>query len=179
MGRLPHPDRGPPHPSLPRSRGRVREGATRRRPQWRHGGIDEQTRKLFEVCRLRDVPIITFVNKLDREGRNPFDLLGEIEQALALDVTPASWPISMGRDFLGTYDLFADALLLFERGVRDRVTERVRCSGLDDPKLPAAVAERSARQIARVGRDGEGDVRTVRRAGYREGHLTPSISAVR
>src|SRR5882757_3687882 len=54
-----------PHPSLPRSRGRVREGATRRRPQWRQGGIEEQTRKLFEVCRLRDVPIITFVNKLD------------------------------------------------------------------------------------------------------------------
>jgi peptide chain release factor 3 len=59
-------------------------------------GIEEQTRKLFEVCRLRDVSIITFVNKLDREGRDPFDLLNEIEQSLALDVTPASWPISMG-----------------------------------------------------------------------------------
>src|SRR6202040_3777058 len=98
-------------------------------------GIEEQTRKLFEVCRLRDVPIITFVNKLDRESRDPFDLLDEIEQSLALDVTPASWPIGMGRDFLGTYDLFADALLLFERGVHDRVIEPVRCSGLDDPKL--------------------------------------------
>src|SRR5499427_7657611 len=94
-------------------------------------GIEEQTRKLFEVCRLRDVPIITFVNKLDREARDPFDLLDEIEQSLALDVTPASWPIGMGRDFLGTYDLFADALLLFERGVDDRVTEPVRCNGLD------------------------------------------------
>src|SRR5881275_2789880 len=98
-------------------------------------GIEEQTRKLFEVCRLRDVPIITFVNKLDRESRDPFDLLDEIEQSLALDVTPASWPIGMGRDFLGTYDLFADALLLFERGVHDRVTEPVRCNGLDDAKL--------------------------------------------
>jgi peptide subunit release factor RF-3 len=55
------------------------------------------------------VPIITSVNKLDRKGRDPFDLLDEIEQSLALDVTPASWPIGMGRDFLGTYDLFADA----------------------------------------------------------------------
>jgi peptide chain release factor 3 len=73
--------------------------------------IEEQTRKLFEVCRLRDVPIITFVNKLDREGRNPFDLLDEIEQSLALDVTPAFWPIGVGRDFLGAYNLFADALL--------------------------------------------------------------------
>src|SRR5215472_9318067 len=77
-------------------------------------GIEEQTRKLFEVCRPRDVPIITFVNKLDHEARDPFDLIDEIEQSLALDVTPASWPIGMGRDFLGTYDLFADALLLFE-----------------------------------------------------------------
>jgi peptide chain release factor 3 len=59
---------------------------------------------------LRDVPIITFVNKLDHEGHDRFDLLGEIEQSLALDVTPASWPIGVGRDFLGTYDLFADAL---------------------------------------------------------------------
>ena len=83
--------------------------------------------------KFRDVPIITFVNKLDREARDPFDLLDEIEQSLALDVTPASWPIGMGRDFLGTYDLFADALLLFERGVHDRVVEPVRCNGLDDP----------------------------------------------
>jgi peptide chain release factor 3 len=100
------------------------------------GGIEEQTRKLFEVCRLRDVPIITFVNKLDRAGRDPFDLLDEIEQSLALDVTPASWPIGMGGDFLGTYDLFGDALLSFERGVHDRVTESVRCDRLEDPKLP-------------------------------------------
>ena len=102
-------------------RRRCGDGA-RRRPQWRQGDIEEQTRKLFEVCRLRDVPIITFVNKLDRE-------LDEIEQSLALDVTPASWPIGMGRDFLGTYDLFADALLVFERGVHDRITEPVRCNG--------------------------------------------------
>jgi peptide chain release factor 3 len=58
-------------------------------------GIEEQTRKLFEVCRLRDVPIITLVNKLDRESRDPFDLLDEIEQSLALDVTPASRPIGI------------------------------------------------------------------------------------
>jgi peptide chain release factor 3 len=82
------------------------------------------------------VPIITFVNKLYREGRDPFDLFGEIEQGLALDVKPASWPIGMGLDFLGTYDLFADALLLSERSVHDRVTEPVRCNGLHDPTLP-------------------------------------------
>src|SRR5213082_606435 len=63
-------------------------------------GIEEQTKKLFEVCRLRDVPIVTFINKLDREGRDPFDLLGEIEATLALDVTPAAWPIGQGQAFL-------------------------------------------------------------------------------
>src|SRR5206468_3446570 len=64
-------------------------------------GIETQTRKLFEVCRLRNVPIITFVNKLDREGRDPFDLMSEIEQDLQLHVTPAAWPIGMGYNFLG------------------------------------------------------------------------------
>ena len=68
-------------------------------------GIESQTLKLFEVCRLRDVPIITFINKMDRESRDPFDLLDEIEQTLALDVTPASWPIGMGREFKGCYDV--------------------------------------------------------------------------
>ena len=73
------------------------------------------------------MPIITFVNKLDREARDPFDLLDEIEQSLALDVTPASWPIAMGRDFLGTYDLFADALLLFEPPSRSAASPAALC----------------------------------------------------
>ena len=160
------------HPSLPRSRGRV-GGGLRRRPQWRQGGIEEQTRKLFEVCRLRDVPIITFVNKLDREGRDPFDLLDEIEQSLALDVTPASWPIGMGRDFLGTYDLFADALLLFERGVHDRVTEPVRCSGLDDPKLPRLLPKAALAKLREEVEMAKGLCPPFDARAYREGHLTP------
>src|SRR3954454_19451715 len=94
-------------------------------------GIEEQTRKLFEVCRLRDVPIITFVNKLDREARDPFDLLDEIEQSLALDVTPASWPIGMGRDFLGTWDLLDKHSLPV---VADD-SGAIPLTGLDDPKL--------------------------------------------
>mgnify|MGYP002631376424 CR=1 FL=1 len=78
-------------------------------------GIENQTRKLFEVCRLRDMPIITFVNKLDRDSRDPFDLMDEIEQTLALDVTPASWPIGSGRNFKGCYDLLSDRLVLINR----------------------------------------------------------------
>src|SRR5712675_1149134 len=68
-------------------------------------GIEARTRKLFEVCRLRDIPIITFINKMDRETRDPFELLDEIEKTLALDTTPMNWPIGRGRDFVGTYEL--------------------------------------------------------------------------
>lgn len=68
-------------------------------------GIEARTRKLFEVCRLRDIPIVTFVNKLDREARDPFETLDEIEKTLALDTAPITWPVGSGRDFVGTYDL--------------------------------------------------------------------------
>ncbi len=104
-------------------------------------GIEEQTRKLFEVCRLRDIPIITFVNKLDREGREPFEIMDEIEQDLQLEVTPASWPIGMGRDFLGCYDLFKDRLLLVERSKDKRVEGGEECQGLSDPKLDRLLPE--------------------------------------
>ncbi len=78
-------------------------------------GIEEQTRKLFEVCRLRDIPIITFINKMDRDGQDPFALLQEIEETLALDTTPATWPIGMGRDFKGCYDILHNQLNLIEK----------------------------------------------------------------
>jgi peptide chain release factor 3 len=136
-------------------------------------GIEEQTRKLFEVCRLRDVPIITFVNKLDREGRDPFDLLDEIEQSLALDVTPASWPIGMGRDFLGTYDVFADALLLFERGLHDRIIDPVRCNGLDAPELARRLPKAALAKLREEVEMAKGLCPPFNPQAYREGHLTP------
>nr|WP_201159802.1 peptide chain release factor 3 [Rhodoplanes elegans] len=68
-------------------------------------GIEARTRKLFEVCRLRDIPIVTFINKMDRESRDPFEILDEIEKTLALDTTPMTWPIGRGRDFVGTFDI--------------------------------------------------------------------------
>src|SRR6202162_2129294 len=71
-------------------------------------GIEARTRKLFEVCRLRDIPILTFVNKMDRESRDPFDLLDEIEKTLALDTAPVTWPIGRGSEFVGTVDLTSD-----------------------------------------------------------------------
>jgi peptide chain release factor 3 len=79
-------------------------------------GIEARTRKLFEVCRLRDIPIITFINKMDRESRDTFDLLDEIEKTLALDTTPMTWPVGRGRDFLGTYDIATGGVRLLEGG---------------------------------------------------------------
>jgi len=79
-------------------------------------GIEARTRKLFEVCRLRDIPIITFINKMDRESRDTFDLLDEIEKTLALDTTPMTWPVGQGRDFLGTYDVVNGGVRLLEGG---------------------------------------------------------------
>jgi peptide chain release factor 3 len=136
-------------------------------------GIEEQTRKLFEVCRLRDVPILSFINKLDRESRDPFDLLDEIEQSLALDVTPASWPIGMGRDFLGSYDLFADALLLFERGAGERVVAPVRCTGLDDPHLARLLPQAAVVKLREEVEMARGLCPPFDREAYLAGHLTP------
>ncbi|MBF9032264.1 peptide chain release factor 3 [Rhodobacterales bacterium HKCCE3408] len=108
-------------------------------------GVESQTRKLFEVCRLRDLPILTFCNKMDRESRDTFEIIDEIQENLAIDVTPASWPIGQGRDFLGCYDLLRDRLELMDRADRNKVSESVKMEGLDDPKLathvPAALLE--------------------------------------
>ena len=98
-------------------------------------GVESQTRKLFEICRLRDLPILTFCNKMDRESRDTFEIIDEIQQNLAIDVAPASWPIGMGRDFLGCYDILHDRLELMDRADRNRVVESIKIDGLNDLKL--------------------------------------------
>ncbi|MBI3707914.1 MAG: peptide chain release factor 3 [Proteobacteria bacterium] len=136
-------------------------------------GIEAQTRKLFEVCRLRDVPIITFINKLDRDGRDPFALLDEISESLALDTTPVAWPIGMGSGFRGCYDVLGDRFLAFEAGRGDRIADATQLQGLDDPRLAKVL---TAAQLTQL-RD---DVEYARAACpafdlslYRAGHLTP------
>jgi peptide chain release factor 3 len=136
-------------------------------------GIESQTRKLFEVCRLRDVPIITFVNKMDREARDPFDLMSEIEQTLALDVTPASWPIGMGREFRGCYDLLRDQLVLLDKTQGDRASEGIACNGLDDPKLMDLLGEELATKLREEVAMVRGLCKPFDLQSYREGHLTP------
>jgi len=98
-------------------------------------GVESQTQKLFEVCRLRDLPILTFCNKMDRESRDTFEIIDEIQENLAIDVTPASWPIGVGREFIGCYDLLRDRLEIMDRADRNKVAESISIAGLDDPKL--------------------------------------------
>ncbi|MEM9268135.1 MAG: peptide chain release factor 3, partial [Pseudomonadota bacterium] len=98
-------------------------------------GVESQTQKLFEVCRLRDLPILTFCNKMDRESRDTFEIIDEIQENLAIDVTPASWPIGVGREFLGAYDLIHDRLELMDRADRNTRAESIAIDGLDDPRI--------------------------------------------
>ncbi len=114
-------------------------------------GVESQTQKLFEVCRLRDLPILTFCNKMDRESRDTFEIIDEIQENLAIDVTPASWPIGQGRDFVGCYDILRDQLELMDRADRNKVAETIKINGLDDPKLaehvPADLLEKLKEEL--------------------------------
>ena len=138
-------------------------------------GIEAQTRKLFEVCRLRDVPIITFINKLDREGQDPFALLDEIEHTLALEVTPASWPIGMGQRFQGCYDLFRDRVLCLERGRRSVVNEEATYQGLDHPELVERLGQAALDKLREEVEVAQGLCPPFEVASYREGNMTPVL----
>ena len=135
-------------------------------------GIETQTRKLFEVCRLRDVPIITFVNKVDREARETFDILDEIEKTLALDVCPITWPIGMGRDLKGVYDLSADQVLLFDQTRGDHIPEGIDMP-LDDPRLDQLVGVEAAAKLREEIELVRGACPSFDLESYRAGHLTP------
>src|ERR1035437_6457372 len=98
-------------------------------------GVEEQTRRLMEVCRMRATPVIVFVNKLDRDGKNPFDLLDEIENELNIKLHPLSWPIGMGRDFKGVYNLFDKSLLLFHPNQKATEEDYLPLKDLNDDVL--------------------------------------------
>ncbi|MBC6439161.1 MAG: peptide chain release factor 3 [Rhodospirillales bacterium] len=136
-------------------------------------GIEAQTRKLFEVCRLRDMPIATFVNKMDREARDPFALIDEVEQTLQIEVTPASWPIGMGRDFLGCYDLINDRLILVARTGGETVEEGIACEGLDDPRLDALLPAHAVAALREQVAMARGLLPAFDMDAYRAGNLTP------
>ncbi|MEW6644671.1 MAG: peptide chain release factor 3 [Pseudomonadota bacterium] len=132
-------------------------------------GIEARTRKLFEVCRLRDIPIITFINKMDRETRDPFELLDEIEKTLALDTTPITWPVGRGRDFIGTYDILTGGVRLLEGGgAKTGSAEQIAISDLAarNPNLDAAAIEEELALVTEA-------CKPFDLAAFREGHLTP------
>jgi peptide chain release factor 3 len=132
-------------------------------------GIEARTRKLFEVCRLRDIPIITFINKMDRESRDTFDLLDEIEKTLALDTTPMTWPVGRGRDFLGTYDIATGGVRLLEGGgAKTGAAQQIDIADLAGRNANLDVAEVKD-ELALVSEA----CKPFDLEAFREGHLTP------
>jgi peptide chain release factor 3 len=110
-------------------------------------GVEEQTEKLMEVCRMRKTPVITFINKMDREGSNPFDLLDEIEKKLNIRVRPLSWPINIGAHFKGVYNLYDKSLNLFSANKTKISDDVVSIQDLNDPSLDELVGEKDAKQL--------------------------------
>jgi peptide chain release factor 3 len=125
-------------------------------------GIESQTRKLFEVCRLRDIPIVTFINKMDREARDPFELIDEISDQLQLDCAPMVWPAGMGLNFRGAYDLARDEFLRFGSG------ERIRRAALGE-----VLSGEEREQLEEGVGLARGACPSFDADTYRTGHLTP------
>lgn len=131
-------------------------------------GIESQTLKLFEVCRLRDIPITTFINKLDREARDPLALLDEIADRLALDAAPVTWPIGSGRDFRGVFDRERGCVLLFDPEREPQPELEIEQEQLSHRALAEVVAQfRDSLELV------EAALPRFDERSYREGHLTP------
>ncbi|MDE5835796.1 MAG: peptide chain release factor 3 [Paramuribaculum sp.] len=109
-------------------------------------GVEQQTRRLMEVCRMRNTPVIIFVNKLDREGRDPFDILDELEQELKINVRPLSWPINIGAKFKGVYNIHENSLDLFTPD-KQKVTERVEIENINDSRIDEAIGSSDATKL--------------------------------
>jgi len=109
-------------------------------------GVEQQTRRLMEVCRMRRTPVIIFVNKLDREGRDPFDILDELESELHINVRPLSWPINIGAHFKGVYNIYENALDLFTPS-KQTISERHPVSDLNDPLVDETVGKTDAQTL--------------------------------
>ena len=131
-------------------------------------GIEPRTLKLFEVCRLRDIPIITFVNKLDRESRNPFEILDEIEEKLALDTAPITWPIGLGKNFSGTYHLKNNTIRHSDADVKP-----IAVNGPESDEVAGLLPEYDREAFIEEVNLAREACRPFEMASFREGHLTP------
>ena len=110
-------------------------------------GVEEQTEKLVEVCRMRNIPMLVFINKLDREGKDAFDLLDEVEQKLGLSVTPLSFPIGMGYDFKGIYNIFEKNINLFSGDNKSNIEDTIAFDDLNSPELDKIIGEKAATEL--------------------------------
>ena len=136
-------------------------------------GVEEQTRKLMEVCRMRNTPVIIFINKLDREGRDPYDLLEEVEKELSIHTRPLSWPIGIGDKFQGVYNLFDQRLLLFANTKFKKAADVLSISDLNSTELDEQIGERAAAQLREDAELIEGVYEPFDEELYREGYLAP------
>ncbi len=109
-------------------------------------GVEQQTRKLMEVCRMRKTPVIVFVNKMDRDGQDPFDLLDELEQELKINIRPLSWPIDMGQNFKGVYNIYQEKLDLYTPS-KQTITESIAFKDVTSPELEKFIGERLAEKL--------------------------------
>jgi peptide chain release factor 3 len=135
-------------------------------------GVEERTVKLMEVCRLRDTPIMTFINKLDRDGRAPIELLDEIERVLKIQTAPVTWPIGMGRELKGIYHLLEDRIYVYEAGERGRVGGNRVIDGLNSSQARELLGDQAAVFAAEVELV-RGATAAFDRNAYRAGRQTP------
>jgi peptide chain release factor 3 len=136
-------------------------------------GVEEQTERLMEVCRMRATPVMIFINKLDREGRDPFDLLDELEEKLSIKVRPQTWPVGMGARFQGVWDLDQSRFLHFRPGQQRRAEDLVSFSDPSDPELTAVLGEASASTLREEAELIEGVYDPLDVALYQAGQLAP------
>jgi len=105
-------------------------------------GVEDRTIKLMDVCRLRDTPIFSFVNKMDRDIRDPIELLDEIEDVLKIAAAPINWPIDMGKQFKGVYNFYTDTIHVFKSGQGHMIPDDVRIKGLDTAEARTLMGDR-------------------------------------
>lgn len=136
-------------------------------------GVEDQTRKLMEVCRMRNTPVIVFINKLDREGQDPYDLLEEIEKELNIHTRPLTWPIGIGSDFKGVYNVYEKKLNLFQPDRSKIAKDVVEISDLNSEELDALIGEKPAAKLREDVELIEGVYEPFSSELYLEGYLAP------
>lgn len=135
-------------------------------------GVEDRTIKLMDVCRLRDTPILSFINKMDRDIRDPIDVLDEIEKVLKIEAAPINWPIGMGKEFKGVYNLYTDTIHVYQQGMGHKLNDDIQIQGLDSDEATAlfgvyADDVRDEMELVR------GATHEFDREAYLEGRLTP------